>query len=95
MDFSSAFNTTQPHVLIFFFKRLLDLEVNTDLVLWIRQFLRDRPQCVRLNSRLCDQLVLSEELGFKHWCSSRVRPSLLYYFLFIQMNILVTTLFSF
>ena len=36
MDFSSAFNSIQPHVLI---KRLLDLDVNTDLVLWIRQFL--------------------------------------------------------
>ena len=59
MDFSSAFNTIQPHV---FIKRLLDLEVNTDLVLWIRQFLCDRPQRVRLSSRLCDQPVLSDEL---------------------------------
>ena len=76
MDFSSAFNTIQPHVLIKIKnkKRLLDLEVNTDLVLWIIEFLHDRPQCVCLNSGLCDQLVLSEELGFKHWCSSRVRP---------------------
>ena len=61
MDFSSAFNTIQPHVLIIK-KRLLDLEVNTDLVLWIRQFLCDRPQRVRLSSRLCDQPVLSDEL---------------------------------
>ena len=59
MDFSSAFNSIQPHVLI---KRLLDLDVNTDLVLWIRQFLCDRPQRVRLNSRFCDQPVLSGEL---------------------------------
>ena len=40
----------------------MDLEVNTDLVLWIRQFLCDRPQRVRLSSRLCDQPVLSDEL---------------------------------
>ena len=52
MDFSSAFSTIQPHVLI---KRLLALEVNADLVLRIRQFLCDRPQRVRLSSRLCDQ----------------------------------------
>ena len=59
MDFTSAFSTIQPHVVI---KRLLDLEVNTDLVLWITQFLRDRPQRVRLNLRMCDQPVLSDEL---------------------------------
>ena len=34
MEFSSAFNTTQPHVLI---KTLLDLGVNADLIMWIRQ----------------------------------------------------------
>ena len=76
MDFSSAFNTIQPHVLI---KRLLDLEVNTDLVLWIRQFLCDRPQRVRLSSRLCDQPVLSDErvlnTGVPQGC---VRPPVLF-----------------
>ena len=35
MDFSSAFNTTQTHVLI---KKLLNIEVNPDLILCIRQF---------------------------------------------------------
>ena len=40
MDFSSAFNTIQPHLLI---KRLLDLGANHTLVLWIKQFLCDRP----------------------------------------------------
>ena len=43
VDFSSAFNTIQPHLLI---QRLLDLQVNPTLVLWIRAFLCDRPQCV-------------------------------------------------
>ena len=48
MDFSSAFNTIQPHLLI---QRLLDLQVNPTLVLWIRAFLCDRPQrvCVRVD----------------------------------------------
>ena len=39
MDFSSAFNTIKPHLLI---QRLLDLQVNPTLVLWIRAFLCDR-----------------------------------------------------
>ena len=43
MDFSAAFNTIQPHVLI---KRLLDLEVNTDLVLWIRHSTRLASMCL-------------------------------------------------
>ena len=32
VDFSSAFNTTEPYVLL---KRLIDLLVNSNLVLWI------------------------------------------------------------
>ena len=37
VDFSSAFiNTVEPYVLL---KRLIDLHVNSDLVLWIRDFL--------------------------------------------------------
>ena len=59
MDFSSAFNTIQIHVLI---KKLLNLEVNPDLILWIRQFLCDRPQRVRLNGPLCRDPVLSGEI---------------------------------
>ena len=48
MDFSSAFNTIQPYLLL---QRLLDLQVNPTLVLWIRAFLCDRPQrvCVRVD----------------------------------------------
>ena len=59
VDFSSAFNTIQTHVLI---KKLLNLEVNPDLILWIRQFLCDRPQRDRLNGPLCRDLVLSDEI---------------------------------
>ena len=54
MDFSSAFT-----VLI---KKLLNLEVNPDLILWIRQFLCDWPQRVRLNSPLCRDPVLLNEI---------------------------------
>ena len=59
MDFSSAFNTIQPHVLI---KKLLNLKVNPDLIIWIRQFLCDRQQRVRLNSSLNRYPVLSDEV---------------------------------
>ena len=45
-DFSSVFNTIEPYVLL---KRLIDLHVNSDLVLWKRDFLRDRPQRVCVN----------------------------------------------
>ena len=41
VDFSSAFiNTIEPYVLL---KRLIDLHVNSNLVLWIRDFLWDQP----------------------------------------------------
>ena len=48
MDFSSAFSAIQPHLLI---QRLLDLQVNPTLVLWIKAFLCDRPRriCVRVD----------------------------------------------
>ena len=36
VDFSSAFNTIKPYVLL---KRLIDLHVNSNLVLWNRDFL--------------------------------------------------------
>ena len=56
MDFSSAFNTLQPHLLI---SRLLNLQVDPCIVLWIRSFLRDRPQRVSVCGHLSDELVLN------------------------------------
>ena len=56
MDFSSAFNTLQPHLLI---KRLLDIEVSPGLVLWIRSFLCDRPQRVSIDGIMSKELVLN------------------------------------
>ena len=46
MDFSSAFNTVQPHLLL---GCLRDLKVSGGLVLHIREFLRARPQQVCIN----------------------------------------------
>ena len=59
MAFSLAFNTMQTHVLI---KKLLNLEVNPHLILWIRQLICDRPQRVILNGPLCRDPVLSDEI---------------------------------
>ena len=56
MDFFSAFNTIQPHILL---KRLLDLNTNTTLILWINAFLSDRPQRVSLEGHLSKELVLN------------------------------------
>ena len=57
MDFSSAFNTLQTHLLV---KRLLDLDISPGIILWIKSFLCERPQRVSLNG------ILSDELVFKH-----------------------------
>ena len=56
MDFSSAFNTLQPHLLL---KRLINLDVTPSLVLWIRSFLWDRPQWVCIDGILSNELVLN------------------------------------
>ena len=56
MDFSSAFNTLQTHILI---KRLLDLDVTSSLVLWIKSFLSDRPQRVNVNGTLSNEIVIN------------------------------------
>ena len=55
MDFSSAFNTIQPPILI----KRLDLDTNHTLVLWIRQFLCDRPWTVSLSGTLTDGLIVN------------------------------------
>ena len=47
IDFSSAFNTIQPHLLI---PKLCDMGVNNCLSLWILEFLTNRPQYVSLVS---------------------------------------------
>ena len=49
MDFSSAFNTVQPHLLI---QRLINLQVNNSIILWIRSFVNNRPQRVVVQKSL-------------------------------------------
>ena len=56
VDFSSAFNTLQTHLLLL---RLLDLDVSPSIVLWVRAFLRDRPQTVCENSVKSNELILN------------------------------------
>ena len=55
-DFSSAFNTIQPHLML---KKLLHMEVNINIIKWVEAFLVNRPQCVRVNSTLSDINLLS------------------------------------
>ena len=56
MYFSSVFNIIQPHLLI---KRLLDVGASHTLVLWIKQFLCDRPQRVSLSGTRSDHLIVN------------------------------------
>ena len=59
MDFSSAFNTVDPHILC---DRLLELEVNPTLILWIKYLLLDRPQHVVVNGFTSKNIVLNTEV---------------------------------
>ena len=49
IDFSSAFNTIQPHLMAL---KLLALNVNPHLILWICSFLLNRSQSVRFQNML-------------------------------------------
>ena len=54
LDFSSAFNTLQPHLLV---NKLLAMGVNPQLISWVHSFMTSRPQRVRVGSTLSDVLV--------------------------------------
>ena len=56
LDFSSAFNTIQPHLMI---SKLMEISVNPRLIQWVFSFLTDRPQRVKISST-CD--IWSSEL---------------------------------
>ena len=56
VDFSSAFNLIQPHILL---KKLVQLNVNPFLIRWYYSFLSNRPQKVKFNSALSDLAVCS------------------------------------
>ena len=48
-DFSSAFNTVQPHLLA---AKLQQLSINPHLSLWVTNFLTDRTQSVRYRNKI-------------------------------------------
>lgn len=56
VDFSSAFNTIQPHILM---KKLMDMGVNSNLILWIHEFLSNRPQYVKFNGIKSKVIVIN------------------------------------
>ena len=47
VDFSSAFNTIQPHILI---PKLLSMNVNVTIISWILKYLTERPQFVSIQN---------------------------------------------
>jgi hypothetical protein len=54
VDFSSAFNTIQPHILM---SKLKTYGVNSTLIHWIRSFLSNRSQHVRVNQVQSEMLT--------------------------------------
>ena len=56
VDFSSAFNSIQPHLLL---NKLLGMGVNSRLLLWILNYLRNRPQYVKMNGFCSDVRSIS------------------------------------
>ncbi len=56
-DFSSAFNSLQPYILVE--KLITDFGLDFNLVGWILDFLTDRTQRVRVNGRLSAPLISS------------------------------------
>jgi hypothetical protein len=54
IDFSSAFNTIQTHLLM---QKLNCMNVNSRLILWIQDFLSERPQYVKVNNHCSSTLV--------------------------------------
>ena len=89
IDFSSAFNSIEPVVLL---RRLLDLNVNANLILFINDFLKERPQRVLANGKLSDEIIIST--GAPQGCV--LSPTLFsIYTDEIRFSNQVTTLFKF
>ncbi len=63
VDFSSAFNTIQPHLLI---DKLLNMNVNSNLISWILDFLLNRTQFVSISNIKSD--VLTTNTGAPQGC---------------------------
>ena len=56
IDFSSAFNTIQPHVMV---QKLKDLNVSNDIIAWVLEFLTHRRQHVKLNDSLSELVQIN------------------------------------
>jgi len=56
IDFSSAFNTIQPHLMA---RKLVDLQVDPKLILWLVDFLVNRTQQVRYQHAISDSKAVS------------------------------------
>ena len=56
IDFSSAFNTIQPHVMV---QKLKDLNVRNDIIAWVLEFLTHRRQYVKLNDSLSELVQIN------------------------------------
>ena len=65
IDFSSAFNTIQPHLLM---QKLAMMEVSPSLILWIHSFMTGRPQYVRLNASGTVSDTLETNTGAPQGC---------------------------
>ena len=60
VDFSSAFNTVQTHLLV---QKLSDMHINPYLTLWVSDFLTDRTQTVCVKSRASVSSLPSSSLS--------------------------------
>ena len=56
VDFSSAFNTIQPHILM---KKLIEMNVNSNIILWIHSFLTERVQYVNFNGTKSGVIIIN------------------------------------
>lgn len=63
IDFSSAFNTIQVHILL---NKLLDMNVNSNLIIWIYSYLTGRPQYTKLKGVKSD--VIFTNTGAPQGC---------------------------
>lgn len=54
IDFSSAFNTMQPHILL---NKMLQMGVNRNILKWIFSFLSQRPQYTNVNNVKSDVIL--------------------------------------
>ena len=55
-DFSSAFNTIQPHLLP---EKLLKMKVSIPTILWVLDYMIDRPQFVKSGSELSNIMLIN------------------------------------